>query len=196
MKKCLICGVLILLLCTLGVIVKSYGLYEDIKSEVIEAPIASFVIRINNTDIDGNNKNFTINALTVNSDNNTRPGVLAPGTVGYFDITLDPTKIDVAIRYDITMDFSAITNENIKVLGIENQTSTSTLIRTGESTYSGIINKSSVINNQVNTIRTSVTWIESENAEEDFELSGMQIKVPVTVEITQYLGETIQEYTG
>lgn len=194
MKKCLICGILILLLCTLGVIVKSYGLYEDIKTEGIEAPIASFVIKINNTDIDGSNKTFTIDSLTVSNDSNTRPGVLAPGTVGYFDIVLDPTKVDVAIRYDISMDFSVIPNDNIQVLGIENQTSTSSLIRTGETTYTGIINKANVINNQINTIRTSITWIESDNEEDDYELSGLQISIPVSVKITQYLGESIEAY--
>lgn len=80
----------------------SYAKYrKQIKGE-LNARIASWNIKVNNETI--NNKTDLTNTITPVIINNSyvKENVIAPGTTGYFDITLDAQNVDVDFTYEIT----------------------------------------------------------------------------------------------
>ena len=80
----------------------SYAKYrKQIKGE-FNTTIASWNIKVNNETI--NNKTDLTNTITPVIVNNSyvKANVVAPGTTGYFDITLDASDVDVDFIYEIT----------------------------------------------------------------------------------------------
>ena len=113
LKKSIGCLLLLLLLCLLIYsVIDTYGLFEDNVDRKVQANVAAFTIKINNSDINGTNKAFTINDIVSNTNPNVAGNKIAPGSSGYFDIILDPTNVDVALKYAITYDLSNIKNDN------------------------------------------------------------------------------------
>lgn len=90
-----------------------------------------------------------------------------------------------------------MTNENISILGIIETVENNTLTRTGENTYTAIIPLQRIKNGATNNIRVSIQWADSENATQDIAIgapSNPKLHIPITVHVSQYLGETISEY--
>lgn len=82
----------------------SYAKYRKQVEGNVSAKIASWNIKINNEDI-ANKKVLTSNiAPTFPETENTVKDVLAPGSEGYYTITIDATNVDVAFQYTIFSD--------------------------------------------------------------------------------------------
>lgn len=196
LKKSIGCLLLLLLCLLIYSVIDTYGLFEDNVDRKVQANVAAFTIKINNSDINGTNKAFTINDIVSNTNPNVAGNKIAPGSSGYFDIILDPTNVDVALKYAITYDLSNIKNDKIVMTSVNNNTLGEGLIRTDVNTYSGIINLTNVKNNVVMTIRTNFEWTNDEsNNDNDNTLKTIdKIGIPVSILITQYEGETITQY--
>lgn len=176
---------------------ESYGLFETNSESGFASDIANWQILVNDVDVGTSQTHeFSINSINWQSSTHVKSGKVAPGMQGNFDIIINPSGTEVSIRYDITFDFSSLTNEEFSVSSIQELTSNS-LTRTGESTYTGIILLAN-INNTIHTIRTSLVWNNNEaNNANDSALGSVPnntIAIPVTVKISQYLGETIETY--
>ena len=70
------------------------------------------------------------------------------------------------------------------------------IVHTGTYTYSNIMTLEDIENNETNTIRVYISWINDENNnEKDSELGKVpnnKLEIPVLVEITQYTdGDTL-----
>lgn len=197
-KTMLYIGVLILLIASIYLIKETYAVFETTGTGTADFSIGSWVINLNSIDISsGQTVSFSINSFTYSDSSHTANGVIAPGRSGYFDLILDPDGTDVAVRYDITLDMEQEYADNITYYVT---TTDGTTIRTGENTYSGIIDLNSIDNGDVATLRITVEWIDNGSYDETDTLLGLannpSISIPAEISVIQYLGETLEEYSS
>lgn len=179
----------------------TFALLESNTTRVVENGLGKWTILVNETDVTEDEVEFEIDNIVYDSADNVLTGRLAPGLGGHFDISIDPTDTDVSIRYDITYDCDALEalGTTVGVVSVS-ETSGKNIIQTGEHTYTGVISLSEIQSNQVDTIRTTVSWVNDETKNtEDTEI-GMKdnptIVLPIQVRLIQYTGEEIEEYEG
>ncbi len=197
-KTMLYIGVLVLLIASIYLIKETYAVFETTGTGTADFSIGSWVINLNSIDISsGQTVSFSINNFTYSDSSHTANGVIAPGRSGYFDLILDPGGTDVAVRYDITLDMEQEYADNITYYIT---TTDGTTIRTGENTYSGIIDLNSIDNGDVATLRITVEWIDNGSYDETDTLLGLannpSISIPAEINVIQYLGETLEEYSS
>lgn len=196
-KKCLYFICFIFLLVTVFTIVDSYGLFESENTLLVDSDIARWNVVINGSDIKYNDT-FVVDKVNLIDNDNVLSGKIAPGSLGYFDIVIDPSGSDTSIRYDVTFDFSSL-NSNIVVSSIE-EVYSGNLIRTDVNTYSKVITLDDINNNISNIVRVYIKWDNNEdNNDSDSSVGSILnnfISIPVTVSASQYLGEDIVSYTA
>ena len=123
---------------------------------------------------------------------------------GHFDIVIDATGCSVAVIYDVTIDFSQMNlSDSIKftkLTTVKDGTESATGIRSGESTYTGIISLEDIKSEKTTTLRIYVSWEDDgtgKNDEADSLIGtnkDSEVTIPVTVKASQYMGESIAEY--
>ncbi|MBR1385917.1 MAG: hypothetical protein IJ568_03705 [Bacilli bacterium] len=180
---------------------KTFSLFESEKVNTSSIDIAKWQVEVNGTDISGSTTEFTVNEIHWNSSSNVKSGKIAPGIDGYFDIIIDPNETETSIRYDVTFDFSALDEDQFQITEIK-ELNNKEIVRTGEFTYSNIISLDEINNDETNTLRVYLEWVNDEaNNDKDSELGNFNnhnsINIPVEVEITQYYdSDLLVEYTG
>ncbi len=201
MKKISIIISLLLILVTLYNIVTSYAKYVTQASGSMEKQAGAWVIKVNNKDISSKNatKTFTIDNLTLLNNEFVVDGKIAPNSVGYFDISIDPTGTTTAVRFDVTLDFSDL--ETVEAIHFESaclvingEENTSGMTRTAKNTYTGIIPLSDVKQNIITTARLYIKWEDSETDIDLGLIKNNQLDLPIEVDISQYNGEELVEY--
>lgn len=195
-KKILYVLVVICVISTIYILKDTYGLFERNASGDANFDIASWVISLNNIDISsGVTSDFTASNFIYTVNSHVKDGKIAPGRSGYFDVIIDPAGTDVAVRYDITLSLDGEYEDNILYYVT---TSDGTMIRTDVNTYSGVIDLSSIDDEDVATLRINIEWDDDGNHDSnDTELglsSLSNISIPTSVHVVQYLGETLTEY--
>ena len=173
----------------------SYGLFESNNNMIVNSEIGKWNVYVGGSE--ATSGTFNVDSINIIDSSNVKEGRLAPSTMGYFDVVIDPRNTSVSVRYDITFDFSSITG-NFSVTAIE-EVNSGNLIRTGENTYTKVISLADIKNGTTNTVRVYVKW---NNIEENNDVDSVigstknnYINIPVTVIVSQYLGEVIEEYT-
>ena len=180
---------------------KTFSLFESERVDTSNLDIAKWQVEINGADISGSRSEFTVDEIHWNSSNNVKSGKIAPGIDGYFDIIIDPNNTETSIRYDVTFDFSELDEDLFEITEIKEITDKE-IVRTGEFTYSNVISLDEINNDETNTIRVYLEWVNDEaNNDKDSELGNLtnhnSIKIPVEVLITQYYdSDLLVEYTG
>jgi hypothetical protein len=197
-KTMLYIGVLFLLVASIYLIKETYAVFETTGTGTADFSIGSWVINLNSIDISsGQTVSFSINSFTYSDSSHIANGVIAPGRSGYFDLILDPDGTDVSVRYDITLDMEEEYENNITYYVT---TTDGTTIQTGPSTYSGIIDLASIDNGDTATLRIVVEWVDNGSYDvTDTELGMMNnpsISIPAEITVVQYLGESMEEYSG
>ncbi len=176
---------------------KTYSLFETNHTSETNNDLAKWIIKINNINVSATNT-FTMADINWIENQHVKNDKVAPGLSGYFDIVIDPKGTEVSVRYDITYDFTTMVNEEFYVNNIE-ELNENNLIRTGEFTYTGLIMLENVETTK-HIIRTSMVWNNNVlNDEADSALGSIPnnvVAIPVTIKVSQYLGETIVTYTG
>lgn len=198
-KKIIIALFLILLaIFIICAIIYTYATFTSEFSGDMKIDSATWKIIVNNTDISSSTvKTFTIDALNVDESQGVESGKLAPGLNGNFNILIDPSNTDVSIKYEIKLDTQYINDTNIKIESIIETNNGKDLIYTDENIYTGTILLDEIKNGITDNIRVNLKW--EDNDLEDIEIGKQpnnQIKIPVEIKISQYLGETIEEYDG
>lgn len=182
-------------------VTKTFSLFESERVDTSNLDIAKWQVEINGTDISGSTSEFTVDEIHWNSSNNVKSGKIAPGIDGYFDIIIDPNNTETSIRYDVTFDFSELDEDLFEITEIK-EINDKEIVRTGEFTYSNVISLDEINNDETNTIRVYLEWVNDEaNNDKDSELGNLtnhnSIKIPVEVLITQYYdSDLLVEYTG
>ncbi len=186
----------ILLICFIFLVTRvTYSSYESNTSGDVTGNIAGWNIKINDVIVSNEvDKVVDIDDVVWNSTH-TRNGKLAPGSTGTFNIKLDFSGTDVAVRFDIEVVDKNVDSDKILTLtGID--TADVTLVKTGVSTYTGIVDVDDIDTTLVN-IALDLSWVNDDNVTDDpsGEFDNSQF-LDVNFKATQYGGETITAYTG
>ena len=201
MKKILYASSLVLVAVLAVLVLHAFGLLEAATTRVVGSDLGKWTILVNTTDVTSQVVDFNIDTINYDSNTGIKSGKLAPGIGGYFDIEIDPTDTEVAIRYDITFDYTNLedTETTLAVTSVT-EISNKTLTQTGESTYTGIIPLSQIEDEETDTIRTRISWTNNESKnDKDYELgktANTAVEIPVSIKLTQYVGEQIVGYEG
>ena len=207
MKKTWILVGIIMFLFTSYQIATSYAKYIAEANGLAEKQAGAWVIKINDDDISNSNSQttFDIDQLIFPENEFVVDGKLAPATSGYFDVVIDPTGSSVAVRFDVTLDVSELSdydaiNFTAAYRVVNGQEVSAGMVRTGSHTFSGVISLADVQNGVASTMRFYIGWEEEgddEGDEEDSQIGNIKdlsADLPVNVVVSQYSGETLEEY--
>lgn len=184
-------------------IYKIIDIYAVFHSE-IESNVAlengKWNITINGSDITtGTVTEFVINQITTTENDHVKPGNLAPGLSGSFEIEINPEDTNVSVRYDITLNQQELGDSNLKIRSIEEIEQNYKLIQTDENTYTGVILLEEINQGINHRIRMEVEWADEEISNEADTTLGTDVtnklQIPITVHAIQYLGEEITPIT-
>ena len=174
---------------TLHLIVDTYGLLETKSNAGLTPEIGKWKIKINELDVTETNE-IIFSDLDYDANDNVETGYFAPGTTGYYEIEIDASGSEVAIRYDISFDTSAI--EDYPNILFSVTESSITPSDDGSLTYSGFLALDDVQSDEVITIKLKLEWEHDEAYNtSDSSLIGKSLSVPITIKFSQYLGEEI-----
>lgn len=183
--------IFLLVLCFTYLVVRgAQGAYESIVNATAHNNIASWSIKVNNQEIT-NNENTINLTYTMNTLNNIRAGKVGPGAVLTYPVTIDASDSDVAIL--LTFSIRDKTIDTDKYLTLTNiQSNDLTIVRTGASAYSAIINKASLSTSKSLTLE--LEWIDDGSLIEYDENTTSDSFVEITLNALQYTGETLTPY--
>ena len=194
MRKMLFFVVLLFLCLTILEIGSTFGLFETNNSITVSNDIAKWQVKVNDSNIN-DSVHFVVDNYVVSSDSNVKEGLIAPGVSAYFDIDIDPNDTSVSIRYDISLDFASLNNDSIQIVSVE-ELNDNNIVMTDESTYTGLI---PITDSSIHHIRVYIEWVNNEENNQVDSLFGLDNDTSVTIRViikfSQYLGETIVEYT-
>lgn len=188
--------ILLLVLCSVYLYFKgSFAIYASDVDGGINVNIAKWNIKVNGTVITSNEEcNVDISDIIWESsyvDGNKA----APGGNGYFNIVIDPMDTDVSIRYDIDIIDSSV--EPDKILTVTSVSdSTSELVKTSATTYTGIISLTDILASETKNIRIDLLWLDDKEIEFDDNQINSDDYLVVNFTARQYQGEYINPYTG
>lgn len=199
-KKITVIGI-ILITVFLFLVTVTYSLFETRKEATVSSSIAKWNVKVNNTmvtKINSQTRTFSLGNISWQSGGHVKPGKAAPGSVGTFEIEIDPTNTDVSFTYELTIDTSGLQNDEFIISNVR-ETNGNEFIRTGENTYVGIARLNNNQNNELYNIAINITWNNNENNNEnDYNLgkdADLDINIPVSLNISQYTGtEQFTEY--
>lgn len=163
--KTLIAIILIIGLYLLGS--RAYAYLVSNINAVTNAPVASWVIKINSSNMTTTNDlDLSFNNITwVNSHANSTK--VAPGSTGSFTITLDADATKVAVAYTITVNDHTVNPANILTVTSINADGVA-LVPNEDGAYEGLISLSEVLAHTTKTITVNVAWLNDEaNNESD-----------------------------
>ena len=193
---------ILILLCVVSFVILivqityTYSLFETDRDAVIFSPIAKWNIMVNDSfitnDITENNC-FRLGNIQWNSGGHVREGKAAPGSVGTFEINIDPTDTEVSFLYEITIDPTNFEDVDFYISNVR-ELNGKTFVRTGEFTYVGIASLEDIENDVVYHVEIDVSWENNdENNDKDYEIGNRateeEINIPVHLKFVQYTGD-------
>ena len=190
----------LLMMCVVILLIyKIIDIYAVFHSEVganIQFVNGVWNISVNGTQITkGTEAQFIIDQITTTENNHVKPGTLAPGLSGSFDVLINPEDTNVSVRYDVTLNQEDLGSSNLKIKSILEIQNGYELIKTAENTYTGIMTLQEIQNGIIHKLRVEVEWADDgSNDENDTELGKgdiQQLQIPISVHVIQYLGEEI-----
>lgn len=195
MKKKVLVIVCFVLLIVLGYEVRdTYSLFESVGSGSVASDLAVWKIKVNDTDITKlveSSNSFDLGSFSWNSQNHVIEGKAAPGASGNFSILIDPTDTDVSFGYEVSLDFSEVGNLEFQLVSVK-ESNGGELIKTGDSSYAGVVLLSDIKKGKSVRIDIEFVWNNNEeNNDSDYLLgqSAFSAFVPVTFRVYQYTGE-------
>lgn len=183
--------IFLLILCFAYLIVRgAQGAYESIVSATTHNNIASWSIKVNNQEITNNSNTINL-TYTMNTLNNIRAGKVGPGAILTYPVTVDASGSDVAILLTFSITDKTIDSDKFLTL-TDIQSSNLTIVRTGQSEYSAIINKSSLSTEKNLTL--VLEWIDDNSLIEYSDDTTSDSFVEIDLNAIQYTGETLVQY--
>lgn len=177
-------------------IIDIYALFHSEMNGNVKLENGIWNITVNGKDITkGVNNEFVIDQINTTQNDYVKPGKLAPGLSGSFELAINPEDTNVSIRYDITLNQEELGGSNLSIKSIQETEKGYELIKTAENTYTGIILLDEIKNGAIHKIKMEVEWLDDGlNNENDTELgkdATHQLQIPISFHAIQYLGEEI-----
>ena len=190
MKKKLWMFFFFLALITTYLIVDTYALLESKGSGSFDVPVGQWHITLNDINILETNE-ISLSDLVYAPNANVEPGYFAPGVSASYEIVIDPSGTDVAIRYDLAIDPSAVSTHPNVIFKASSDTITSS---DGGLTYSGFISLEEIEDGDLITIQIIFNWEQISAYDQlDSTLMGEDatLAIPITIAFSQYAGEPL-----
>lgn len=86
---------------SLSIMSNTYSRYVADASEGVELTFAKWQILVNNDDITNGEDHTTLITPTILENENVASNKLAPASVGYYDIQIDPTNVETSFNYSV-----------------------------------------------------------------------------------------------
>ena len=185
-----------LLICFIFLITRiTYSSYESNTAGNVTGNIAGWNIKINDVIVSNEvDKEVDIDDVVWNSTH-TRSGKLAPGSTGTFNIKLDFTGTDVAVRFDLEIIDKSVDPDKVLTL-LDIDTADVTLVRTDVSTYSAIVDVDDIDTTIVN-LALDLSWVNDDNVNNPIDDDGDNDDfLEVNFKAVQYQGGALTAYTG
>ena len=115
LKKFKVLIVIASLAITLSLMSNTYSRYVASSDGNVQIEFAKWQLLVNNTDITNSTSSTISFEPTIIQNANVAENKVAPSSIGYFDVEIDPTNVDVSFKYNINL---AIDNTNIPDLMI------------------------------------------------------------------------------
>ena len=138
----------------------TYSKYNTAASGDASLSVARWQIAINNQDIIANSSITNVITPTIISNANVKEGVVAPQSVGYFDLVLDYSNVETSFEYTINSSIpltSGVTD--LKVTGYSIDGGTTTPVSGELTNLTSTILVSDVV--RTRTVRVYITWEDS-----------------------------------
>ena len=182
-------------------IIDIYALFHSEMEGNVQFKNGIWNITVNGEDITkGTEAGFVINLIDTTENDYVKPGKLAPGLSGSFEILINPEDTNVSVRYDITLNQEELGGSNLAIKSIEEVEKGYELLKTAENTYTGVIPLADITNGVNHKIKLEIEWRDDGmNNESDTQIGKNethQLQIPITVHATQYLGEEITPVIG
>ena len=169
----------------------SMAKYQSIYTSSGVATIASWNIKINDTDITlGETTLSNIITLVPEQSDNVADGKMAPGYGGHFDIVIDPAETEVSLDYTLTLDTTQLPTD-VVLLGYGDANSTESTTTIENNTITGEINiqnSSAFTSLDAQTIRVFWMWNDvrdNDSIHTSTAVSDTEYKVGVEITVTQ-----------
>lgn len=151
--------VILLIVITCLIYLRQNTTYTSYESEVegkVEASVADWKIKVNNTLITGEeNQAIDINTVEWETEH-TMEGTASPGTGGTITIKIDPTTTEVPFDYTLTViDHTINPDKILTVTGVEN--TLSPLVKENN-IYHGTMTLSDINGKKTDTIKIHIFW--------------------------------------
>jgi hypothetical protein len=192
--------VFILFAVSVTLVYDTLALFETDTEANVENDLGRWIIKVSNKDITtGTSDTIVIDSFVYTQNSHVESGYIAPGGSAYFDLIIDATDCDVAVKYTLTLDLSDTEYEDNIRFAIDGL-DTIGITRTAEHDYTGVISLDQIEDDETLSLRIYVYWddVAAHNAD-DTEIGtvyGNSLKVPIGFHAIQYLGEQITAYTG
>lgn len=163
-KKILLLSALFFLVVCFYFMQETYAKYVTTSEGKINAKIARWNIKVNETDIK-NNASLTQDIIpTFEKSENIAENVIAPTIKGYFDLNIDASAVDVSLTYQILIEENDLISDFI-ITGYQiNDGNLINLTNTNEITNDILLDEV----NRVQTIRIYFEWYdEADNKMDD-----------------------------
>jgi len=185
---------LLLVLCFGYIIVRAaQAAYESMLTTKVNNKLAGWVIKVNNNLITQTESSSIDLNYTTNNNSSFRSGKVGPGNTLTYPVTIDATGTEVAIKFSLQVNDKTVIPE--KYLTLTGASSTDiTLIRTGATEYTGVINKTQT--GTPITVNLDFEWIDDGSLVEYKDDDPDASKVEIDFNAIQYRGETITAYNG
>ena len=191
-KQILLIALFLVIMLLIYKILDIYAVFQSEVDGKVQFAKGAWNIDVNGVDItNGMDIKFDINDIEIFQNKNAKPGKIAPGMNGKFNIFINPRDTDVSIKYDISIVEEDCT---IKINNIKDENNQQ-LIKTEPGVYTGIIPLSEIKQGKSKKIEFEIQWINDETKNmEDTQLGKNlthKFKIPVNIHFEQYTGETI-----
>ncbi|MEG1350900.1 MAG: hypothetical protein RSC85_00235 [Bacilli bacterium] len=150
-------GILILLIITIYFTQETFAKYRKKIDGQAQINIANWNIKVNNESIAGKNDLTTTIVPTFLATPNTKENVIAPGSVGYYDIIINALDVDVSFSYTIFSSTDPTSNIKDLVTTAYEINPSASSVKTTYSSNTGITGSVNHNTNQI-TIRIHIKW--------------------------------------
>ena len=174
--------------------------YESVVDGKVETTGAKFVVKINGTNVvttDGTVKNVDITS-TVTGSTHVKADTIAPGSNLIIPVNLNVFGSEVAIKFTFDIVDSTIDSDKaMTLMSINNGGVSIPLTRTGVNSYTGVVTKAMLSNNNNYAYSFNFTFVDREIilTESLLETESEDLFV-INFNAVQYMGEAITPYTG
>lgn len=171
-------------------VIGTYAIFETDVDTGTQTAIGAFKISLNGDDLTGTDNTFNVTSVNWGTNDNVLPGRASPGLSAYFDIEIDPTGTEVAVDYEVELDFASLNNPSIQFVSIKDSLNNDLTV-ISPNVYGGSLTIAEVLANTKETIRVNFTWIDDDqnNAADSTHVNQLnsQINIPVIVRVSQHL---------